>query len=194
MPPMRPVWVVVGIDPGETTGLALATLYKETSGAQAGSQAEGVQPDQTHTHPLIQGFHVEVREWTDASFDDAVPKLRAVIRQARRLAYAHNLPMSRVAVTVERFILTRTAVMGNATWSSEVTGMAKALAAVDTPGYHWDRTQSAADMKTTVHQAKALQQMGLIKRGAKISTHMADALGHVILFAARYRNGEFPAR
>lgn len=174
------MWVIVGVDPGETTGLTITLLCKGAT-----PPAEGF-----HSHPLIDGYWLAVKWWGEATFAEVPRVLYSYMEEARRTALAHDLPLLRVAVVVEDFVITRVAMQANATWSSEVTGMAKLAAELAVPGHLFDKTQKSADMKSAVIKPKVLKEMGLVQRGDGISTHMADALGHAILFSARYRNGE----
>lgn len=177
----REPWVILAVDPGETTGYLVATLTPDPNAVH------GIVTE--HTHPLISGFTLTSHMWNQFIFDTAPEEARIVARAAGRAADRAGIPHTRIAVVVENFIITRNAMMANATWSSEVTGIVKAMATVEIPGHYWDKSQKSAEMKNVIHDRKVLQEMGLKRRGAGITTHMADAMGHALLFSARYRNG-----
>lgn len=161
---------LVTVDPGQMTGYGILHLYDNKEQGK-------------HTDIRLGDHSVTIRMRGTTGMDDAPDAFKLLMQRAESHTPA-NVP---ICLVVEDFIITRTAMQKNTTWSSEVTGMAKAAAQFLIPSYQLviDNSQSSSDMKNVVHKAKVLQDMGIKTRGDKMTDHEADALGHGILYAAR---------
>lgn len=161
---------LVAIDPGLMTGYGILHLYNNK---QQGK----------HTDIRLGDHSVTVQTHGTTDMDNA-PETLELLMQHAQFHTPDDVP---ICLVVEDFIITRTAMQKNTTWSSEVTGMAKYAAKRLIPNHQLviDESQSSSDMKNAIHKPKVLQDMGVKVRGDKMVSHESDALGHGILYAAR---------
>jgi len=172
---VRPVATVFAVDPGFRTGLAVARLYPRDHASEAPTPT-AVQ------HPMFHRFYVDVDHAWTAEFDDMPDEAARILQDPD----VHT--RGPLHIVTEHFQITRVAMQENATWSSEVIGMIRAARRYYAPDATLHTTQRPGDMKPLVHTPKVLQTLGLKRRG--MTTHEADAVGHVLLFAARASNRE----
>lgn len=176
-----PQWIILAIDPGLTTGYCTGLLWRE------GDTSEGV------TNTAFAGYSFTRLNGGQFGMDEAPETLLTLVRELAHTARELHIPDHRVAVLAEKFVITRTAMQSNATWSSEVTGMVQAIAQLHLPpGYYWDKSQQPSQMKRLIQQGGVMKETGYDK--LRQGPHAKDALGHALLFAARYRNGHVKVR
>lgn len=168
---MAHIATLITVDPGVATGYALTHLYD--------TPQEG-----NHTDIRLGAQSLTVRTHGTTNMENAPDVFQLLAEHANY----HTPSDVAICLIVEDFIITRTAMQKNTTWSSEVTGMAIAAARLTIAADRLtiDNTQSSSSMKNVVHNSKVLQAMGIKKRGDKMTGHEADALGHAVLYAARH--------
>lgn len=104
-------YVIIGIDPGLTTGVF--TWH-------SGSPAPGFKPNRESEKlfPWFEGLHIEVDSFPDRFWNEMV-------------GWCRITPPERIHVAIERYIITpKTAKLSQQTDALEVTGMVKAIAAI----------------------------------------------------------------
>jgi hypothetical protein len=171
------VAVIVTVDPGESTGYSVVEVYN----------AKHPQiPAGTYGHAIFARCRVRPLAYGTVGYDQASDVLDQHITYAAALAADREVPLR---VVVEKFVITRTAMQTNSTWSSEVTGMAVTSLHRAAPTAKIDTTQQPTEIKNLIHKNRILQQIGLKPHGSGMTTHEADALAHALLFAARLSNG-----
>lgn len=166
-------WLVLSFDPGQTTGYAVMGIYATPPTQLANKQV---------SHSLFDPLTVAFMSTGTLTMDEVPAFVQETCRRAHTGYFG---AFERVAVVVEDFIVTRLAMQSNATWSSEVTGMIRAVTQLELPDSRWENTQRPVEMKNLIQKSGVLKELGLTQGGP----HIRDAVGHALLFATRYRNG-----
>jgi hypothetical protein len=174
----------MGVDPGDDTGIGLAVLYAPDETVPSGVD--------TYTHPMLNGHRLWLQMHAVTDYDNAPKIIGVFMRRAEHLrdTYAPDTP---IQLTIEKFIITKTAMDANATWSSEVTGMAIAAPVLlPVPNVRVITTQQPNGMKNIIHANKVLQTLQITRRGDGMTQHEKDAIGHVLVRAAALAVGRLP--
>lgn len=177
---MKPEAVILCIDPGKATGLAVVSAWRKPAGIPVDSE-EGF------SHRLFNKYVIQLHQLTTLNFDTVYTDLVGSMTYADELSKKLGVPAKLVG---EAFIITNTAQRGASTWSLEVIGGSKALR--DTQFPHWcsyDFAQKSGDAKTVVTNT-VLKDCGLTKKnlGRVLTPHEQDALRHALLHVARIQS------
>ena len=167
--------IILSVDPGKATGWAITEVY-DAAHIQAPTK-------DLITSPYFHKCYLRFVEYgTILTVEDASTQFNSIARSAQLLATTYDVPLKLIT---EKFVITKTAMQKNTTWSSEVTGIVRNAVMNVCPTATYDDTQKPTEMKNLVHKNKLLHELGLKRRGARMTTHESDALGHAILYAAR---------
>ena len=158
-------FTVIGVDPGKHTGVAVVTF--ETVGyTSASSPALG----------LPGNWIPNVGTVLTIEQDGFLPQFRSVLDVVKSRG-------GEVHVAVEKFVVTRTAMIGQATQALVVTGYVQAaLFYADIP--HSFTLQTPGDAKT-VYMNKKLRDGGILAPRHGYTDHAIDAIRHAMLCGLR---------
>lgn len=175
---MTAACVVLSVDPGLATGVALSVLYR---------QPHDLELPNMHRHELMGKFDLELRYQATLTWSGAAKSGTNFVESAHGLAAALGVPLT---VVIEQFVITKTALQKNTTWSSEVSGMFTLATYQYAPDAALVLIQKPSQIKTLVHGNKALEQCGIKMRGVSMVDHEQDAIAHAMLYAARLSQGQ----
>jgi hypothetical protein len=180
--------IILGVDPGEDTGIAVGILYRPDEYVHEPSGP-------AYTPRMLHGWQLQIPFHAVTDYDNATAALSTAVNYAGGARQRIPGADPNLYLVIENFIITKTAMDTNATWSSEVTGMAMSTGLLlwnplNTDGkVHIDKTQQPNGMKGLIHDNKLLQEMQITRRGDKMTQHQKDAIGHVFVFANRLSEG-----
>lgn len=172
--------VIVGIDPGMHSGAILMRMWKLDEGPTIPGIA-------VVTHERFQGFGLEKR--TQTVFDGLgafVSGTRSILDEAFEIAEdpttGKRVP---VFAAVERFVPTKTSLMGGGAHAQEKIGIIKGYRYLFYPQLLVDVTQKSAAKATITNTL--LVELGLKARRDGLPDHAHDAARHAVLLASRLR-------
>ena len=174
---MKAVGVIVAIDPGKATGLAIGSVWRKPAGVE-------IDEEGAITHRLFTKYAVKLHRFDTLSFEHVYTDLLPNMQYADSLGKTLDVPVKLVG---EAFIITNTAQRGASTWSLEVIGGSKAL--VDTNFADWlpyDFSQKSGDAKTVMTNT-VLKDCKLTSKDmeCKLTPHVQDAMRHLLLHVSR---------
>lgn len=175
---MTAACVVLSVDPGLATGVAQSALYRKPHDLEFPT---------LYRHELMGKFDLDLGCQTTLSWTEAAKNAAMMVVSARDAAATAGVPLT---VVIEQFVITKTALQKNTTWSSEVAGMFTLATYEHAPDAALVLTQKPSQIKTLVHGNKALEECGIKRRGVAMVDHEQDAIAHAMLYAARLSQGQ----
>jgi hypothetical protein len=152
-----------GIDPGKHTGYAIVSF------------TYGISSSRFLPLGLPNGWSAHIKDIGTIEYESVVPDLCRIVS---------GLPKDqKLHVAAEKFVITRTAMIGQATEALEVTGIARAVLFLS-GGTHSFDLQKPGDVKS-MYSMKKLRDAGLIGQRHGLTDHAIDGLRHALYRGVR---------
>lgn len=166
------------VDPGLMTGWAISTLWPDASAPEAGN---------VHAHPLLGRYDFQLHAQGTVTWLQSLTDAPGIVATAAIHAINARTPLMTV---IEQFVINKTALQKNTTWSSEVLGVFALASKQFSADIALDLTQKPSQIKTLFIANKVLEQAGIKQPRKAMVSHEQDAIAHGMLYGTRLHNGE----
>lgn len=173
----RPVTLLT-VDPGLMTGWAISTLWPDATHPEVGN---------VYAHPLLGRYDIQLHSRGTVTWQSSLVDAPGIVHAAAAAATSTGTELMTV---IEQFVINKTALQKNTTWSSEVLGVFALATKQFDPRIALDLTQKPSQIKTLFITNKVLEQAGIKQPRKAMVSHEQDAVAHAMLFGTRLHNCE----